>query len=144
MRSFLKKKRKLILKLGALFFAICIYPLFVILYTWSYVAKSDLEAGGNGPLDAYRHTLASSVVSYTLGEWAVDLITDIFESKRTDSSNMDKHNNRIGEKIGSHVKSFKDLEPSVRKHVLSGTSYANDPNQTTWLGRHRWHDRIFW
>src|ERR1043165_5662459 len=91
-----KNKRKILPRLGALTLLLSIYPCFVLIYTWSCVFQSNLEGGRHGPLDAYRHTLASAVVSHTLGEWAVSLMTNLMESGGKDSNNMDSHNNRIG------------------------------------------------
>ena len=138
------KKRKLFLKLAAIAFAICIYPLCVLIYTWTCVLQSDLVGVGNGPLDAYRHTLASAVVSYTVGEWGVEVTTFLMERKDTVSNKMDSHNNRIGAKIGSHAKSFKELEPTVRKRVQAGAAYSKDTNQSTWLSKERWRDGKIW
>jgi hypothetical protein len=140
----MQKKRRLLLKLAAIAFALCIYPLCVLIYTWSCVFQSNLEGGRGGPLDAYRHTLASAVVSYTVGEWGVELTTFIMESRGKDSNKMDQHNNRIGAKIGSHAKSFKELEPAVLKRVKAGTAHAKDKNQSTWLEKERWRDGKIW
>ncbi len=72
--SFAKEmKRRLLKRAAAIALILCIYPAGVIVFTWSYVLKSDFEGGRNGKLDAYRHSLASATVAYTLGEWAVDL-----------------------------------------------------------------------
>ena len=138
------KKRKLLLKLAAIALVLCIYPLCVLIYTWTCVFQSDLEGGRDGPLDAYRHTLASAVVSYTVGEWGVNLTTFLMESRGKDSNKMDRHNNRIGAKIGSHAKSFKELEPTVRKRVQAGAAYSKDTNQSTWLSKERWRDGKIW
>jgi hypothetical protein len=140
----MSKRRKFILKLAAIALAISIYPSCVLIYTWTCVYKSNLEGGRGGPLDAYRHTLASSVVSYTLGEWAVDTITFLMESGGKDSNKMDGHNNRIGAKIGSHAKSFNELESKVYKRVLAGAAYSKNTNQSTWLTKERWRDGKIW
>jgi hypothetical protein len=140
----LKKKRKLFLKLAAIAFILCIYPLCVLIYTWTCVFQSNLEGGRGGPLDAYRHTLASAVVSYTVGEWGVDATTFLMESRGKDSNKMDRHNNKIGAKIGSHAKSFKDLESKVHKRVLAGTTHSKNTNQSTWLAKERWRDGKIW
>jgi hypothetical protein len=142
--NILKKYRNLISKLGALTLAILIYPLFVMIYTLNHVYQSDLEGGGNGPLDAYRHTLASAVVTYTLGDWAVNFTSYFMESKKTATGAMDRHNNHVGAKIGSHAKSFKDIEPMVHKHVLEGACCTSKKDQTTWLPKEIWRKRILW
>jgi len=138
------KKPKLFLKLAAIALAICIYPLCVLIYTWTFLFQSDLEGGRGGPLDAYRHTLASAVVSYTVGEWGVKVTTFLMESSGKDSNKMDYHNNQIGAKIGSDAKSFKEIESKVYKRVLAGTAYSKNTNQITWLEKERWHDGKIW
>lgn len=120
------------------------YPLFVLIYTWSCVFKSPLEGGRNGPLDAYRHTLASAVVSYTLNKQAVEIVTRIMESKGKDSNKMDVHNNRIGAIIGAKSKSFRDLEPSVRESVTKGAVNSTNNDQITWLPKERWGSTRIW
>lgn len=142
--TWMNKKRQLARGLCVLALVLSIYPLCVLFYTWGCVFRSDLGCGRNGPLDAYRHTLASAVVSYTLGEWAVNLTTSIMETKGKDSNRMDSHNNLIGARIGSKSKSFLDLEPSVRKRVLDGTVNSTDENQITWLPKEKWSDARVW
>ena len=139
-----KSKRKALLKLSALALLISIYPLCVLFYTWGCVFRSDLEGGRHGPLDAYRHALASAVVSYTLGEQAVDVITAVMESRGKDSNKMDRRNNRIGARIGVVSKSFHDLEPSVRQSVLNGAVNSIDTNQITWLPKDKWRSGRIW
>jgi hypothetical protein len=140
----MKTRRKILLRLGALVLLLSIYPLCVLIYTWSYVFRSNLEGGRNGPLDAYRHALASAVVSYTLDERAVYLITSLMESRDKDSNKMDRHNNRIGAHIGAKSKSFHELEPSVRQCVLDGAANSTDTNQITWLPKERWRRGRIW
>ena len=140
----MKKKRRLLLIFGALAGVVSIYPLFVLLYTWSWVLRLDLEGGRHGPLDAYRHALASAVVSYTLGERAVGVVTGVMESKGKDSNQMDRHNNRVGAQIGASSKSFLELEPSVRQHVLNGAAHSSNENQITWLAKEKWRRGRIW
>ena len=140
----MKNKRKILRRLGALALLLSIYPLFVLIYTWSCVFRSNLEGGRHGPLDAYRHALASAVVSYTLDEWAVDLMTGLLESKGKNSNKMDSHNNRIGAQIGAQSKSFGELEPAVRRYVLDGAVNSTDTNQITWLPKEKWRDGRLW
>lgn len=134
----------MLLRLGALALLLSIYPSFVLLYTWSCVFKSSLEGGRHGPLDAYRHALASAVVAYTLDERAVALVTTLFESNGKDSNQMDAHNNRIGAKIGAGSQSFHELEPSVRQRVLDGAANSTDTNQITWLPKEKWRVGRIW
>lgn len=132
------------MKLGALALVLGIYPLSVLGYVWAHVIRSDLEGGRNGPLDAYRHALASSVVAYTLDERAVDLVTRVMESGNRNSNKMDIHNNRIGARIGAQAKSFGELEPAVRSAVSAGAIRSADTNQITWLPEKSWRDRWLW
>lgn len=137
-------KKKLLKRIAVLTLMLCIYPAGVIAYTWSHVLKSDFEGGRNGKLDAYRHSLASATVSYTLGEWAVDLTTWVFESSGKESNAMDTHNNRIGARIGSEVTSFSDIEPGIRQAVQSGHVSATDSSQITWLPPSKWRNGALW
>jgi hypothetical protein len=120
------------------------YPAFVLGYTWSQVARATLPGGRHGPLDAYRHTLASAVVAFTLSPRAVDWITSAMESNSRRSSAMDRHNNRIGAMVGSEARSFADLEPSVRALVQQGTVGATYPTQITWLPPADWRAGWLW
>ncbi len=106
--------------------------------------KSDFKGGRNGQLDAYRHALASATVSYTLGEWAVNFVTSVFEWRDKDSNKMDRHNNRIGAGIGSRIESFREIEPSVQQSVRNGAEDASDENQITWLPANKWREGKFW
>ena len=120
------------------------YPLCVLAFTWSHVLRSDLSGGRHGQLDAYRHTLASATVSYTLGEWAVNLTTSVFEWDDKDSNKMDRQNNRIGAGIGSTVESFSEIEPAVLQSVRKGAVNSADLNQITWLSVQKWRDGRLW
>ncbi len=138
------KKRKLLWRFSAFVALLSIYPVCVFAFTWSHVVKSDFKGGRNGQLDAYRHALASATVSYTLGEWAVNLVTIVFERGEKDSHKMDRHNNRIGAGIGSKLESFREIEPSVLQSVRKGAVDATDENQITWLPANKWRDGRFW
>jgi hypothetical protein len=120
------------------------YPVFVLGYTWSHVVRSNLSGGRNGPLDAYRHTLASAVVGFTLGPRAVEWATWAMESAAHDANRMDRHNNLIGAGIGARARFFSEIEPAVRAHVLRGTVDASDPRQVTWLPPARWRASRLW
>ena len=139
----LEKKRTVKRWLG---FAILlsIYPFFVLLYTWVLVIKSDFEGGRHGPLDAYRHVLASTVVSYTLNERAVKFTTSLFEPNQTESNKMDRHNNQIGAHLGSKVNSFFDIEPLVHQAISEGATNSTQQNQVTWLSEDKWRDSLLW
>lgn len=137
--------KKKIMKWGVVLALLAsIYPAFVLGFTWSFVLKSDLQGGKNGPLDAYRHTLASAVVSYTIGKSAVRLFTELVESRHKNSGIMDRHNNLIGASIGSECKSFRELEPAVHQAVLNGSVDSKEPWQITWLPEKEWHEGRFW
>lgn len=140
----MKRKRKWLLWTGVLALGLSLYPLFVLGFTYAHVFRSDLEGGRHGPLDAYRHALASSIVSYTLGESAVQVFTDFSESDEGDSHQMDRHNNRIGAKAGAEATSLCGLEPAVRQLVSKGTVNATDPDQITWLPEKKWSEGRFW
>jgi hypothetical protein len=138
------KKRKLLRRLCVLSALLSVYPICVLVFTWSHVLSSDFEGGRHGPLDAYRHALASAVVSYTSGEWAVTVATSVLEWNDKDSNKMDRHNNRIGAMIGSRVESFRDIEPIVRKAVLNGEVGTTEVNHITWLAESEWRDGRLW
>jgi hypothetical protein len=95
-------------------------------------------------LDAYRHALASAVVSYTIGEWPVDLMTRLMERNHQASHEMDRHNNRIGARIGSSVQAFGQIEPAVRLAVRDGAVDAKDADQIRWLPKPEWRERKLW
>lgn len=140
----MKKPRNLLRRVFIAVLIAGIYPLSVLVYTWSCVLRSDLKGGRHGPLDAYRHALASSLVSYTIGTWAVNLTTSVFESSGKASNNMDRHNNRIGAAIGARSRSFRELEQSVTQAVEHGTVNSADPWRITWLNENQWRDGRFW
>ena len=137
-------RRKLLQRFGVLALLLCIYPICVLAFTWGHILKSNFKGGRHGQLDAYRHALASATVSYTLGNWAVDFTTWIFESNSKDSNKMDIHNNRIGANLGSLARSFHDIEPAVCQSVMHGTVYAIDPDQITWLPPTKWREGKLW
>ena len=137
-------RRKLLRRACVVALLLGIYPVCVIVFTLSHVLRSDLKGGRHGQLDAYRHALASATVSYTLGEWAVNLTTWIFESGEKDSNKMDSHNNRLGARLGAKAESLSDIEPAVRRSVLSGTVFSADSDQITWLPSSRWRDGKLW
>jgi hypothetical protein len=129
----------------AIFCAVTLaYPIFVMTYVWSHVLSSSLPGGRHGPLDAYRHTLASAIVSYTLSPIAVELITAIREREEKRSSIMDRHNNMRGADIGNQARAFSDLEKMVAESVRSGTINATNKDQTTWLPKEDWRAGKLW
>ena len=120
------------------------YPAFVLGYTWFHVLRSDLPGGTHGPLDAYRHTLASAVVAYTLGPAAVELAIELTERGSRGGARMDRHNDSIGGRIGLVAERFSDIEPAVRARVLQGTADSANPQQSTWLPRGAWRRDRLW
>lgn len=120
------------------------YPVFVLTYTWSHVLQSPLPGGRHGPLDAYRHTLASAVVAYTFDARAIDLVNGVMERRGRRSNAMDIHNNLIGAGIGSRAARFSDIEPMVARSVATGRIDAPSPNQTTWLPPGDWEEGFAW
>lgn len=136
--------KKRIYWIGLLGILLSLYPLFVMSYTWSYVFRSNLEGGRHGPLDAYRHTLASAVVAYTLDKRAVYLVNRLFEGGGKSSNDMDVHNNCIGAEIGSTVESFSDIEPAVLFQVRNGARKSKRSDQITWMSKDKWRNARMW
>ncbi|WFC43144.1 hypothetical protein [Pseudoxanthomonas sp. SE1] len=117
----LKRKRRWRTGLVLIGMLLTAYPAFVLTYTWSHVLQSPLPGGRHGPLDAYRHTLASAVVAYTLDARAVGLVNGVMERRGRRSNAMDIHNNLIGARIGARAMRFSDIEPMVARSVASGS-----------------------
>jgi hypothetical protein len=120
------------------------YPTIVLAYTWSHVLSSDLLGGRHGPLDAYRHTMASAFVGYTLGSQAVELVTQVVEGNSKRSSVMDRHNNRIGARIGAACDTLSKIEPMAAASIAQGQINATNNNQTTWLPPEDWRQGKLW
>jgi hypothetical protein len=131
-------------RIVALLALVAAYPGFVLGYTWVSVANAGLPGGRRGPLDAYRHMLASAVVAYTLHPCAVDLATQVMERGDDETRRMDRHNNHIGAAIGTRARSFAQIEREVLAHVRGGAVRAGRPAQATWLPRQRWRDDRLW
>lgn len=126
------------------FLLLAIYPLWVCIFTWVHVARAEFPGGRNGPLDAYRHSLASAVVSHTLGEWAVSFATFLLEWGDRESNVMDRHNNRIGARIGAGVSTFREIEPAVRNAVGQGRKNSARDDEITWLPEKTWSSAVMW
>jgi len=138
------KRTNLLLRIVTAVLLVSAYPAFVLGYTWSHVAHSNLQGGRHGPLDAYRHTLASAVVAFTLSPRAVEWVTSAMERDRNDANLMDQHNNGIGAAIGLRVRSFSEIEPAVQAQVQRGAVNARDAVQVTWLPPERWRRSRLW
>jgi hypothetical protein len=121
-----------------------IYSAFVLSFVWWHCLTSPLQHGRNGPLDAYRHTLASAVVAYTSSPKVVSLVSRMTENHGTSTNVMDKHNNKIGAQIGARAKSFTDINNAVLAQVSQGCVNATLATQSTWLPEKYWGDRLFW
>jgi hypothetical protein len=139
-----KRKRPWRRRLVLLALVLAVYPAFVLTYTWSHVLQSPLPGGRHGPLDAYRHTLASAVVAYTLDARAIDLVNGVMERRGKRANAMDIHNNLIGAGIGARATRFSDIEPRVARSVAAGQIDAPLPDQTTWLPRDDWKEGFAW
>ena len=120
------------------------YPASVLAFTWTHVLMSDLEGGRNGPLDAYRHTLASAFVAYTFAPSAVQFVSYVMENNAKRSSAMDRHNNSIGAKIGENAARLTDLQPLVAVAIKNGAINAQHPQQSTWLPKEDWRPGKLW
>ena len=138
MSRYISKK---LLLLGLL---LAVYPAFVLGYIWIHCYQSDFIGGRNGQLDAYRHTLASAVVAYTLSPRAVVIVTEIMERKGSVGNLMDQHNNALGSAIGVNAKSLYELNSRVINHIQHGAVNTSSRTQTTWLPRNFWSKSFFW
>ena len=137
----MKRPSRVVAVVGLLFSA---YPMFVLGYTWFHVAHAKFSGGRGGQLDAYRHTLASAIVAYTLDKGAVDLVSSIMEQGSGSSNVMDRHNNRIGAQIGLQASSFSEIEAAVTNAVKDGAENSKSPDKITWLSQDSWRDSLFW
>ena len=126
------RRRKILLGVSLMAVIAVLYPAFVLGYTWKCVVASDLPGGRHGPLDGYRHALASAVVSYTLHPAVVPVVNLAMESQGKDSNRMDRHNNLLGASIGDEVGEFGEIEPLVRALAESGSSGAPLPGRMAW------------
>jgi len=139
-----KRQRPWLRRLVLAALVLGVYPACVLIYTWSHVLQSPLPGGRHGPLDAYRHTLASAVVAYTLDPRAIDLVNRVMERRGKRSNTMDIHNNLIGAGIGTRAARFSDIEPAVARSVAAGRIDAATPDQTTWLPQSDWKEGFAW
>lgn len=127
-----------------LVFVYCGGILGTVYYT---VWNSGLKGGGNGPQDAFRHSLASSLVAHTLHPKCINLIIHVMEKdgKGSFANKMDAHNNRIGASIGASVpwsfNSVSKVIKKVRTAVDNGAVQTKNPNQITWMPKKYWVKR---
>lgn len=121
-----------------------LYPILVLSFVWWHCYQSPLTGGTNGPLDAYRHTLASAVVAYTTSPKLVEITTFWMENKNQPANLMDQHNNAIGAKIGIHANALSNLPSIVTTQILRGKVNSSNPNQITFMPKSWWKDSLLW
>ena len=112
-----KRTRPWLRRLALLALVLATYPTFVLTYTWSHVLQSPLPGGRHGPLDAYRHTLASAVVSHTLHPRVVSWVNAVMEHQGKRSNAMDIHNNLIGARIGARAVRFAEIDSTSKPWI---------------------------
>jgi hypothetical protein len=128
---------------GALLLAA--YPAFVIGVTYAAWFRAALPGGRNGPADAYRHSLASAIVAYTLSPRCVDWVTAVMErgGRGSTARAMDAHNNQLGARIGATAMSWDAMQQAVLVAVENGAIDARSPDQITWLAPSAWQERLY-
>lgn len=121
------------------------YPAFVMIAVYTQWFAADLPGGRNGPADAYRHSLASAIVAYTLSPRCVDWVTAVMErgGEGNASRAMDAHNNRIGARVGAAAENWTAMQREVRAAVDHGAIDARSPEQITWRAPSSWQDRLY-
>jgi hypothetical protein len=121
------------------------YPTFVLVAVYAQWLGAGLPGGRNGPADAYRHSLASAIVAYTLSPRCVDWVTAVMERDGHGNASraMDAHNNRIGARIGAAAPSWAAMQREVRAAVDHGAIDARSPDQITWRAPAAWQDRLY-
>ncbi len=121
-----------------------LYPTFVLSFVWWHCYQSPFIGGKNGPLDAYRHSLASAVVSYTASPTCVDIVTFWMEGQNQPANLMDQHNNAIGKQIGITANALTDLPAITSTKILQGKINAKDANQITFMPKNWWQESLLW
>ena len=113
-------------------------------FTWITLWRG-LPGGRNGPADAYRHSLASAIVAYTLSPRCVDWVTAVMEhsGQGNPSRAMDAHNNQLGARIGAAAESWDAMQQAVLAAVKNGAADARSPDQITWLAQGAWQERLY-
>jgi hypothetical protein len=123
--------------------AVAAYPFWLLGYVYWHSLSSGLPGARHGPQDAYRHTLASAAVAYTLSPVAVDWVTAVMEFADDPGSRMDRHNNAIGASIGAAAESFAQIRPQVLERVRAGRIGATDAQQVSWMPPQQWGELPF-
>jgi hypothetical protein len=121
------------------------YPAFVMTATYLRFFEAHLPGGRNGPADAYRHSLASAIVAYTLSPHCVDWVTAVMErgGEGNAARAMDAHNNQLGARIGATSGSWNTMQQAVLAAVKNGAIDAGSPEQITWLAPSAWQERLY-
>ena len=121
------------------------YPVAVLVFVYSHFFASGLPGGRHGPADAYRHSLASAVVAYTLHPRCVDWVTAVMERDGRGSAAraMDAHNNRLGARIGAAAASISAMRRAIADAVANGEAHAASPDRITWLAPDAWQERLY-
>jgi hypothetical protein len=130
------------------FFAVALlgaYPAFVMVAVYAQFFAAGLPGGRNGPADAYRHTLASAIVAYTLSPRCVNWVTQVMErdGQGNASRAMDAHNNRIGARIGATAGSWNSMQQAVLAAIRNGAIDARSAEQITWRAPQAWQERLY-
>ena len=134
-------RRRISLLLGVL----ALYPLVVLGIVYASFFRAGLPGGRHGPADAYRHSLASAVVAYTLSPRCVGWVTLVMERDGMGSASraMDAHNNRIGARIGAAAPDWTSMQQAVLAAVGNGAVDARSPDQITCLAPDAWQERLY-
>ncbi|MBS9779197.1 MAG: hypothetical protein KGV51_01085 [Moraxellaceae bacterium] len=128
----------------------CVYSASLLFFVYTNVWNSGLKGGSNGYADAYRHSLASALVAHTLSPKAVIFVTEIMENQGADDAShiMDRHNNRLGAKIGASIPlswgSVEQVNQVIRNKVDNGKINTTDPNQIRIMPKNYWRDNRYY
>ena len=120
------------------------FAAWLLASTYATVLRSGLPGGSDGPMDAYRHTLASAQLAYVFGPGSVRQFTALTERhpERKKDDAMDTHNNLLGAAIGASGRSLREVRAEVLHRVESGGVNRADPRQVTWLPRRYWREGL--
>lgn len=130
------------------------YPVWVLGTVYATVLDSGLPGGRHGPQDAYRHSLASALVAYTVSPRCVAWVTQIMEGgdPHDPFHAMDAHNNRFGARIGAEAGSLAEVHAGIRAAVDAGaqvdfagarSALREDRPQLVWMPRRYWEKRLY-
>lgn len=119
-------------------FLLLISPFFMFIATMHGLAfNSGLSGYRGGPMDAFRHSLASAYVARYVGKWAVVTFTDFTERNHSSKYDvMDMHNNNVGVLIGTS--DTKDIYDEVKLRVSRGKINSQEAHVITWLPENKW------